>query len=213
MEGKITDRKSIGEKYGDKKVKLPHLHQLMDKKPGTSAKYKEVTKVINSGKTINDVQVLSDQFITKRRNELFKRIKNTTIIKLIEENNNTESIYNLAEDNNHEDISNLKAEEDKSVYSHQTGLTNLTQATVKTTVTAVTYATEMLGNLVRDIIIIFAASQALLSFIILDLREKTDYDAYHIKEAMSYPGPNISRDKFLSEIINLVKLLYIYMCN
>jgi rhodanese-related sulfurtransferase len=38
----------------------------------------------------------------------------------------------------------------------------------------------------------------------LDLREKSDYDSYHIKEAISFPAPNISRDKFTAEIISLV---------
>jgi hypothetical protein len=129
----------------------------MDKKAVTSLKYKEVTNVVDTGKTIKDVQVISDQFISKKKTELFKRIKATTIIKLLEENNNTESIYNLAEDE--DDMGQIekskilkKSErenpEDKSVHSHQTGLTNFTQASAKTTITAVTYATEMLGNLV-----------------------------------------------------------------
>lgn len=47
----------------------------------------------------------------------------------------------------------------------------------------------------------------MLSFIILDLRERSEYDAFHIKEAISYPGPNISRDKFLPEMINLVYII------
>jgi hypothetical protein len=126
----------------------------MDKKPVTSSKFKDVTKVIDSGKTIKDVQVLSDHFISKRKNELFKRIKNTTVIKLIEENNNTESIYNLADETNNQeekpDVKDPKQDENQSVYSHHTGLTNVTSASVKTTITAVTYATEMLGNLVRN---------------------------------------------------------------
>jgi rhodanese-related sulfurtransferase len=42
----------------------------------------------------------------------------------------------------------------------------------------------------------------------LDLREKTDYDSYHIKEAVSYPAPNISRDKFTVEILNLVNFTF-----
>ena len=72
----------------------------MDKKPMTSSKYKEVTKLIDTGKTIKDVPVLSDQFISKRKGELFKRIKPSTIIKLLDENHNSESIYNLADENN-----------------------------------------------------------------------------------------------------------------
>jgi len=134
----------------------------MDKKPIANSKYKNVAKVIDTGKTINDVQVLSDQFITKKKNELFKRIKATTLIKILEENNNTESIYKLADDEkNDEGIRELSENlnkgrrdnpEERSVYSKQTGLTNLSQASVKTTITAVTYATEMLGNLVINII-------------------------------------------------------------
>lgn len=128
----------------------------MEKKPATSSKYKEVTKVVDTGKTIKDVPVLSDQYISKRKGELFKRIKPSTIIKLLEENHNTESIYNLADENNNNDLlpekerENIRLDENKSVYSHQTGLTNLTQASAKTTITAVTYATEMLGNLVNN---------------------------------------------------------------
>ena len=39
---------------------------------------------------------------------------------------------------------------------------------------------------------------------LLDLREKEDYNNYHIKEAISFPGPNISRDKIPIEMIRMV---------
>lgn len=32
-------------------------------------------------------------------------------------------------------------------------------------------------------------------FILLDLRDDEDYKKFHIKEAISFPAPNISRDK------------------
>jgi rhodanese-related sulfurtransferase len=32
-------------------------------------------------------------------------------------------------------------------------------------------------------------------FILLDLREEEDYRRFHIKEALSFPAPNITRDK------------------
>jgi hypothetical protein len=124
----------------------------MDKKPITSSKYKDVTKQIDTGKTIKDVPVFSDQYISKRKGELFKRIKPSTIIKLLDENHNTESIYNLADDNNNIDQLVSKQGDERSVCSHQTALTNSSQATAKTTITAVTYATEMLGNLVDKIL-------------------------------------------------------------
>lgn len=183
----------------------------MSKKPVSNLKYKDVKKVLDTGKTINDVELLSDQIVAKRKNEYFKRIKPSTIIKLIEENNNKESIYNLAgEGGSQEDIYallsknlndnisvrsvvNLNTGNDNiSVVSGKTGKTDRTENTVKSALTTVTMATEMLGDLSK------------ISFIILDLREKCDYDNYHIKEAISYPGQQISRDKWLSEMITLV---------
>lgn len=207
MESSITDKKTIGEKFGDKKVRLYsfNLFQLLNKKPPSNNKYKEVKKVLDTGKTIKDVEVLSDQYVSKRKNELFKRIKASTVVKLLEENNNSESIYNLAEESKEENIYNMNdnittksvVQENESVYSYKT---DKTDKTTKTTVTAITYATEMLGNLVKIKLII----QSQLTFLLLDLRDKSDYDHYHIKEAFSYPGPNISRDKFSVEMINLV---------
>lgn len=138
---------------------------MLNKKPPTNKKYKDVKKVLDTGKTINDVQVLSDKYVSKRKNELFRRIKGSTIIKLLEENNNTESIYNLAEEGKDESVygqggnnpgyevmtnANKSQIDNESVYSYKTSNTQMTN---KTTVTAVTYATEMLGNLVSNFLI------------------------------------------------------------
>jgi hypothetical protein len=40
---------------------------------------------------------LGDQMVAKRKNEKFKRIKGSTLAKLLQENNNDESVYQLAE--------------------------------------------------------------------------------------------------------------------
>ena len=40
-----------------------------------------------------------------------------------------------------------------------------------------------------------------IDYIILDLREESDYRNCHIKEALNFPGVMISRDKFLPEMI------------
>lgn len=173
MEPRITDKRTIAERYGNK--------SLMEKKPQQSSKYKNVSQVVDTGKTIKDVQFISDQLVSKRKSEMFKRIKASTIIKLLNQNTQTESIYNLGNDNE-----NIPMDDSKSVVSSKTTNTAMTQ---KTTVTAVTYATEMLGNLSE------------IDFILLDLREESDYQLYHIKEAQCFPGVMISRDKFPSQMI------------
>ena len=80
-------------------------------------------------------------------------------------------------------VQNNNNNDNQSVYSQNTNKSNVTG------VTAVTYATEMLGNLSE------------IDYIILDLREESDYRNCHIKEALNFPGVMISRDKFLPEMI------------
>ena len=170
---RMADKRTIAQKYGNK--------ELMDKKLKPNPKYKNVSKVIDTGSTINNVAFISDQLVSKRKSELFKRLKGHTIIKLLKstQENQIESIYNIG---NEEMIQN-NDNDNQSVYSQNTNKSNITG------VTAVTYATEMLGNLSE------------IDYIILDLREESDYRNCHIKEALNFPGVMISRDKFLPEMI------------
>ena len=174
---KISDKRTIAQKYGEKGGQ--------DKKLKENPKYKDITKVIDTGSTIKSNQFMSDQLISKRKSEMFKRVKGSTIIKLIKsaQANQTESIYNLGSGepnpNNQED----QKDDSQSVTSQQTAKSNITN------VTAVTYATDMLGNLSE------------IDFIILDLREECDYERIHVKEAINFPAVNISRDKFTHQLI------------
>ena len=170
---RMADKRTIAQKYGNK--------ELLDKKLKPNPKYKNIGKVIDTGSTVNNVAFISDQLVSKRKSELFKRLKGHTIIKLLKstQENQIESIYNIG---NEEMIQNNN-NDNQSVYSQNTNKSNITG------VTAVTYATEMLGNLSE------------IDYIILDLREESDYRNCHIKEALNFPGVMISRDKFLPEMI------------
>ena len=170
---RMADKRTIAQKYGNK--------ELMDKKLKPNPKYKNIGKVIDTGSTVNNVAFISDQLVSKRKSELFKRLKGHTIIKLLKstQENQIESIYNIG---NEEMIQNNN-NDNQSVYSQNTNKSKITG------VTAVTYATEMLGNLSE------------IDYIILDLREESDYRNCHIKEALNFPGVMISRDKFLPEMI------------
>lgn len=41
---------------------------------------------------------------------------------------------------------------------------------------------------------------------LLDLREKEDFELFHIKESINFPAPNIGRDKFLPEMFSFVRI-------
>ena len=174
---KISDKRTIAQKYGDKSAQ--------DKKLKENPKYKQITKVIDTGNTIKSTQFMSDQLISKRKSEMFKRVKGSTIIKLIKaaQENQKESIYNLGSGEPNLSQQEVPKDDNQSIASQQTAKSNITN------VTAVTYATYMLGNLSE------------IDFIILDLRETCDYERIHLKEAISFPAVNITRDKFTNQMI------------
>jgi centrosomal protein CEP41 len=52
-------------------------------------------------------------------------------------------------------------------------------------------------------------------FILLDLRDEDDYKQFHIREAISFPAPNISRDKVFAQLLRFKnhsdKIIAVYM--
>ena len=174
---KISDKRTIAQKFGEKGGQ--------EKKLKENPKYKNISKVIDTGNTIKSNQFMSDQLISKRKSEMFKRVKGSTIIKLIKsaQANQTESIYNLGSGEPNLNQAENQKDDNQSIISQQTAKSNITN------VTAVTYATDMLGNLSE------------IDYIILDLREECDYERIHLREAVSFPAVNISRDKFTHQLI------------
>lgn len=176
----------IGDKFGKK--------GYLNKKVKTSTKYEHVGSKIKSGKTAADVEVISDQLVAKRKFENFKRIKGSTLEKLLKEQTaiSAESIYQLGGDNPDEETKTLPDAE--SVYSMATNASQFS---------AVTYTTEQLG-ITSD-----------TKFILLDLRSEEEHEDYHIKESISFPEPNISRDKIIPELFRFRnkedKLIIVYM--
>ena len=75
--------------------------------------------------------------------------------------------------------------------------------TMQTGVSAVTYNTEQLG-ITGD-----------TTFLLLDMREQSEYDEFHIKESINFPAPNVTRDKIIPELFRFRnkedKLIIIYM--
>jgi centrosomal protein CEP41 len=176
----------IGDKYGKK--------GFLNKKVKSSSKYDHVQSKLKSGKTVKDVEVISDQLVAKRKFENFKRIKGTTLEKLLSEQTaiSAESIYQMGGDNPDEETKTLPDAE--SVYSMATNASQLS---------AVTYTTEQLG-ITSD-----------TKFILLDLRDEDAFEEYHIKESINFPEPNISRDKVIPELFRFRnkedKLIIVYM--
>ena len=161
---------------------------MLNKKVKSNPKYDKVQSTINTGASAKNVVSVSDQLIAKRRNEKFKRVKTSTLAKLLGQHQVEESIYQLNKDSQDvsasdsisqtgpqfgaESVAGYKAETESVVSSK-----SMTSA-----VSAVTYATEMLG--------ITANTQ----FLLLDLRDPDEYELWRIKEAINadFPRPALA---------------------
>lgn len=77
----------MGEIYGKK--------GMLEKKLPTNTKYEKVKSKVNTGKTVKHVETISDQLMAKRKGENFRRIKASTLIKLLSEIEPTESVFDL----------------------------------------------------------------------------------------------------------------------
>ena len=152
----------------------------MEKRVPKNPKYEGVQSVIDSGKTIKQVEILSNQNVAKRKGEIFHRIKPSTVARLLNEAGPKESIYDLNRD--HEEVKDV--DDNKSVYSiaHSMAASEFSVVTVNTEALGITENSE---------------------FVLLDLREPEEYEQYHIKEAISFPAPNITRDRILPEVFRL----------
>ena len=67
--------------------------KVLDKKVPRNPKYEHIQGKLKTGPTINQVEIMSDKLVSKRKGELFKRIKCSTVSKLITESITKESIY------------------------------------------------------------------------------------------------------------------------
>lgn len=77
------DKRPIGYIPGKGNVlNLPYMKPL-DKKIPKSTKYQNVGPTLSTGKTVRDVEVISNHTIAKRKGEIFKRIKTSTLFNLL----------------------------------------------------------------------------------------------------------------------------------
>lgn len=158
--------------------------KVTERKVPRNPKYEGIGPTVQTGKTVRQVEILSNQSVAKRKGELFKRMKPSTVGRLLEENPHQESIYRLGRDD--EEEQKVPVSDTASVYSQ-----------AQSTTSAVTLATEQLGLTVLP-------TQSETEFLLLDLREPEEYAAYHIRDSLSFPAPNITRDRILPEIFRFV---------
>jgi centrosomal protein CEP41 len=104
---------------------------------------------VKTGTTTKDINLVSDQLAAKRKGEKYKRIKCSTLAKLMTETSHEESIYKLNEAASQMDTASVGQEESlQGLLGQADTKSQVSMASLQsnaTAVSAVTYATDQLG--------------------------------------------------------------------
>jgi centrosomal protein CEP41 len=157
----------------------------LSKKVPQNKKYANVTSTIDTGAKIKENQAPTANAVAKRRNEIYRRAKLSTLARLIKENEVSESIFAIAEDS---------ADAMSAV-----GAPTRTAPSVSHAPTSVSYA----GSAVLSVIESDIGMMENPDFILFDLRDEDAFAKSHIATAISYPATNIARDKFPPELYRM----------
>jgi centrosomal protein CEP41 len=178
---------------------MPPKTNPLDKKPPVNPKYANVETKLNSGATVDQKKMMSAQAVAQRRNEIFKRVKCSTLARLIQENEVAESVFGLVDDN-------------KDVRDNASSATagTIPQSNAPSAVPTVA------GSVVSVVATDADTVDGSKDHVIYDLREADDYNSHHISSALSYPATLLNRDKISPELYKLKsspKLLIVYHTN
>mmetsp|Transcript_83112 Transcript_83112/g.130741 ORF Transcript_83112/g.130741 Transcript_83112/m.130741 type:complete len:245 (+) Transcript_83112:56-790(+) len=175
----------------------------LDKKVPQSKRYAHVSSGIDTG-AAQKSNVVSASATAKRRNEVFKRIRPQTLVRLLGEREVNESVYALGSvDEEGEGISVSSVKASRAPGTMVTALTTATCASTPGSVLSVVDTDTTIDDS-RDLVL-------------LDLRDESDYQQCRLPLAISYPAAKINRDQFIAELVrckrDASKLLVVYHSN
>ncbi|CAE8672030.1 unnamed protein product [Polarella glacialis] len=173
-----------------------------DKRVPESKKYLHVESSIDTGASAKKVQPLSANVAAKRRDEIFKRIRAATLVRMLGEREVNESIFAMG--------GGSEAGDGRSASSMIASKAGLAPPTTVGSVISV--AGSVLSVVETDITVSEARD-----LVLIDLREPEEYDRCKLPTAVNYPAVKINRDQFSPELMRCkrepTKLLVVYSTN
>jgi len=174
--------------------------EVGDKKVPESKKYAHIGSSIDTGASAKKQQSVSSAAAAKRRDEIFKRIKPATLVRMLQESEVHESVFALGEPSDDRGSAS-------SVVASRAGPATSVAAASAASVHSV--AGSVLSVVDSD-----ATVDQSRDLVLLDLREPSDFDQCHLPLAINYPATKINRDQFSPELYrckrDASKLLVVY---
>lgn len=175
----------------------------LEKKVPENKKYAHIGSSIDTGASAKKEKLHSANVTAKRKDEIFKRIRPITLVRLLQEREVSESVYALGPgcgDARFTDgaSSVIASKGPVPVPPSMASVTSVAGSVVSIVETDATVSEE------RDLVL-------------LDVREADEFEQCHLPLAVSFPAPKINRDQFIPELMRCKrepsKLLVIYGAN
>lgn len=161
-----------------------------DKKTPASSKFNHVSSSIDTGATARKQQVVSTGVAAKRRDEIFKRVRPATLVRMLEERNVTESIFSMGGTSGCGPGDGRSA---SSIVASKAGPLALAGAASVASVHSV-------AGSVLSVVDSNACVDNSRDMVLLDLREPAEFNQCHLPLASNYPASLINRDQFSQEL-------------
>lgn len=174
----------------------------LDKKVPERKKYAHIGSSIDTGASAKNEKVASANATARRRNEIFKRIRPATLVRMLQENEVSESVYAMGPSSDAGDRASMS-----SVVASKAGLA---------APSSVASVSSVAGSVLSVVDSDTTVSEA-RDLVLLDLRAQAEYDRCRLPLAVSYPAAMINRDQFIPELHRCKrepnKLLVVYAAN
>jgi rhodanese-related sulfurtransferase len=185
-----------------------------DKKVPESKKYSHIASSIDTGATAKKQQIVSTSSAAKRRDEIFKRIRPATLVRLLQERDVNESVYALTGDGD----ASLANDGRSAATSLVIPAAKAPGAAPSRAVgSAISSAVGSVAGSVVSVIDTDTTVDEARDLVLLDLRDPEDFDRCRLPLAVSYPAQKINRDQFPPELHRCKrdpsKLLVVYHSN
>lgn len=151
-------------------------------------KYANVPSKLHTGAKVEPKKLMSTRQVSQRHDEIFKRVKPSTLACWIQENEVTESVFGLVDDDK-----NWEARSD-----------------------APSAVPTITGSFVSVVAADADSADDPKDYVVYDMREAEEYASQHISSALSYPAALVNRDKIsleLHKLKNSKKKLIVYHTN
>ncbi|CAJ1428037.1 unnamed protein product, partial [Effrenium voratum] len=156
----------------------------LEKKVPESKKYAHIASSIDTGASAKKEKLHSANVTAKRKDEIFKRVRPSTLVRLLQDREVSESVYAMGPGSERgDDASSVRASKEHRGVSMSVASVGSVAGSVVSVVETDTTVSEA-----RDLVL-------------LDVRDAAEFEQCHLPLAVSYPAPKINRDQFIPELL------------